>query len=296
MQGYTRCACACGVCSLRVTKIMSWHSRRTTNAWTQFHLPAGNPAAQPLDGVVTLAYESLAPIRSRLEKPPAVLATTQFEATISQSHIALTDPWGTRFTLIEREDAADPRGAQPGADQSAARALVDLTLHVKRGASLAGIGRFYERILGMPVLSCDETRLVLGTGGERADGAPRQTLTFVDAGREDVAHEDIGESDEGQPVNNGAHVSLYLEDVRDAYCKAEALGLCFVNHRFKRRAHTLDEAIEQCMFRILDVVDPDNVEAGPILRLEHEVRSATKRDGSRYKSCPLEIVVGQSAD
>ena len=41
------------------------------------------------------------------------------------------------------------------------------------------------------------------------------------------------------------------------------------------------------MFRILDVVDPDAPERGPILRLEHEVRSAVTADGARYKSFPL---------
>ena len=46
-------------------------------------------------------------------------------------------------------------------------------------------------------------------------------------------------------------------------------------------------AIEQCMFRVLDVVDPENVAAGPIIRLEHEVRSVIKADGTLYKSCPV---------
>jgi hypothetical protein len=41
------------------------------------------------------------------------------------------------------------------------------------------------------------------------------------------------------------------------------------------------------MFRILDVVDPQDVGAGPIIRLEHEVRSVTKADGTKYKSCPV---------
>ena len=54
-------------------------------------------------------------------------------------------------------------------------------------------------------------------------------------------------------------------------------------------------AIEQCMFRILDVVDPDDVEAGAIIRLEHEVRSVTKADGTKYKSCPLEVQVAAPA-
>ena len=63
--------------------------------------------------------------------------------------------------------------------------------------------------------------------------------------------------------------------------------MLFVNSRFKRRAHTLDEAIEQCMFRCLDIVDPEDVTAGPILRLEHEVRSVVTAEGKLYKSCPF---------
>jgi hypothetical protein len=39
--------------------------------------------------------------------------------------------------------------------------------------------------------------------------------------------------------------------------------------------------------RCLDIVDPQDVERGPILRLEHEVRSATTADGALYKSCPF---------
>jgi len=255
----------------------------------QFHLPAGKPAPQVFDGVVTLAYASLAPIRERLVAPPPVLSDSKFSSSSEcDDIIRLVDPWGSRFDLVALDDAADPRGCQKGAESSDARAVVDLTVNVRRSASLAGIGRFYEQILGMPVATVDDERLVLRAGGERSDGAPRQTLTFVRTDREDVAHEEVGVDAEGRAVNNGAHISLYLDDLRGAYRKADALGLCYVNHRFKRLAYTEDEAVEQCMFRILDVVDPSDAEAGPILRLEHEVRSATKADGTKYKSCPLD--------
>ena len=43
------------------------------------------------------------------------------------------------------------------------------------------------------------------------------------------------------------------------------------------------------MFRCLDIVDPDNVDRGVILRLEHEVRSVLKENGSLYKSCPFSV-------
>ena len=154
--------------------------------------------------------------------------------------------------------------------------------------------------------------LVIGMG-------PSQTLTFKE--RPDgasVAHEELsyapaerdgddrgngctgdarggvvegeGEALGARPVNNGAHVSLYVADLPAAFRRAEALGCVFVNHRFSRRAHTLDEAVDQCMFRVLDVVDPENLQRGPILRLEHEVRSVTKRDGTKYKSAPFSDV------
>jgi hypothetical protein len=42
---------------------------------------------------------------------------------------------------------------------------------------------------------------------------------------------------------------MYVADLAGPYRRAEEAGLAFVNTRFKRRAHTLEEAVEQCMFR-----------------------------------------------
>ena len=66
--------------------------------------------------------------------------------------------------------------------------------------------------------------------------------------------------------------------------------MCYVNPRFKRRSYNVEEAIDECMFRCLDIVDPEDVSAGPILKLEHEIRSVVKRDGSKYKSCPFDDI------
>jgi len=41
------------------------------------------------------------------------------------------------------------------------------------------------------------------------------------------------------------------------------------------------------MLLIINNVDTENVEARPILKLDHEVRSVVNRDGSKYKSCPF---------
>ena len=83
---------------------------------------------------------------------------------------------------------------------------------------------------------------------------------------------------------------MYVDDLGAVYDRADALGLAFVNYRFKRRAHTKAEALDQCMFRVIDVVDPDAPENGPIVQVEHEIRSCVKTDGSKYKSCPLREV------
>jgi hypothetical protein len=98
---------------------------------------------------------------------------------------------------------------------------------------------------------------------------------------------------DGKPAyesNYGPHVSLYVADLASTYKRAEELGVTYVNPRFKRRAYTLEEALDQCMFRCIDIVDPQNVEAGPILQLEHEIRSVVKPDGTKYKSCPFDDI------
>ena len=263
----------------------------------QFHLSEGKPDAQVLNGCVTLGYESLDRVRRRLDDGvPSVLECSKFSvAEAGGGSLALTDPWGSRFVLIDAE--GDKRGRQPGL-ASEATAITDLTLEVAAGspARLAGVGRFYEDLLGCAVVSCDEEKLVIATGGPpRADGSPRQTLTFLLTGQP-VEHDESGLDDEGRPLNKGIHISLYLQDMRTAYRRADELGLTYVNHRFKRRAYSEEEAVKQCMFRMLDVVDPEDIDAGPILRLEHEVRSTTQADGRKYKSCPLDVVAAPCAN
>jgi hypothetical protein len=83
---------------------------------------------------------------------------------------------------------------------------------------------------------------------------------------------------------------MYVADLADCYRKANDLNLVYVNPRFKRRAYTEEQAMDDCMFRCLDIVDPDNPEDGSILQLEHEVRSVVKRDGNMYGSCPFDEI------
>ena len=106
----------------------------------QFHLPAGKPAPQVFDGVITLAFQSLAPVLARIETRDQVLDETCFSYAVDSSgNIAVTDPWGTQFRLVADPDSTtrDPRGSQPG-PSSHALAMPDLTVHVPLTANLAG--------------------------------------------------------------------------------------------------------------------------------------------------------------
>jgi len=264
----------------------------------QFHLAEGKPDPQVLDGVLTLGYSSLDGVRARLAAGvPAELTASAFSASEladGRRGLALTDPWGTPFHVLEGV-ADDARSKQDNGEDAEARCLLDVTFRLPKATPprrLAGIGRFYEQVLGCRVAALDDSKVVVAMGGpDRASGEPCQSLTYAAVSdKEAVQHEDLGQDDEGRPLNRGAHISLYLDDLRGAYRRADALGLVYVNHRFKRRAYNEEEAVEQCMFRTLDIVDPEDVAAGPIVCVEHEVRSATRADGTKYKSCPLQQV------
>jgi hypothetical protein len=258
----------------------------------QFHLPEGKPDAQVLDGLVTLVYLDLSIFRERYQRVRDALEGSLFEMEeIENGNFMVADPWGSKFQLVKgASEEQDSRGSQPG-DTSEGVAMRDLTIHTPPNANLQGIGRFYEQVLGSVVANCDENCVQIKVG-------PRQTLTFQSNPSTTVEnHVDLRDEEvevpEGAPhylSNYGPHISMYVADLPWAYKRVEALGLGYVNPRFSRRAYTLDEAIDDCMFRCLDIVDPENIQDGPILKLEHEVRSVVKRDGSKYKSCPFDEI------
>ena len=119
--------------------------------------------------------------------------------------------------------------------------------------------------------------------------SPFQTLTFTRGTKTNHDHSELEVDEKSGNViaNHGAHISLYVRDLPACYQRAKELGSIFVNKRFKRQAYTLEEAIDQCMFRVIDIVDPQNNDGAPIVRLEHEVRSFINKDKTKYKSCPL---------
>jgi hypothetical protein len=268
----------------------------------QFHLPEGRPDAQVLDGVITLVYPNIETLWSRYNDksqggPRSKLNGSKFHVQKTDDNsLLVTDPWGSQFRLIEgTEEEKDCRGSQPGG-ASEGFAMKDLTIHVPMDANLAGIGRFYEQIMGSKVAMANQDMVQIEMG-------PMQTLTFVHKPHiavdthVDLREEEIDPVDERMPKdcpafpgNYGIHISLYVADLPNAYQKAADLGVAYVNTRFSRRAYTLEQAVKDCMFRIISIVDPDNVQAGPIIQLEHEVRSVIMRDGSKYKSCPFDAI------
>ena len=89
--------------------------------------------------------------------------------------------------------------------------------------------------------------------------------------------------------NTASNANTQLSLITDhttllSHCNLQRMdkhGLIFVNPRFNRKAETLEEAKEQAMFRVLNIIDPLHPEQGTIVQLEHEVR------GTSRSSCPL---------
>lgn len=263
----------------------------------QFHLPEGKPDAQVLDGVITLSYPNVNDLVDNYEGNEQlrnILKDSQFSLTkVSDQELQVIDPWGTRFQILnDGGTGKDDRGVQKG-NASTGFSVSDLTIYTSPNANLEGIGRFYNQILGADLFRNDSQKCTICMG-------PYQTLSFIhhpDKERDIVNHTDLREEHDAslsdRPFymsNYGPHISLYVTDIRATYDRVVNAGVAYVNPRFKRRAYTEEEVVSDCMFRCLDIVDPENIGAGVILKLEHEVRSVVTRDGDLYKSCPFDFI------
>ena len=241
----------------------NWKAGKKTvwaNAGTQqFHLPEGKPDAQVFEGLVVLVYPDLVALKARVENAREKLQGSKFALVdTADGALLVTDPWGSRFRIEQGSDEEyrDPRGRQPGG-VSERLAMRDLTVFTPASARLEGIARFYQHVFAAPILSLDNQQCVVSVG-------PKQTLTFEKMEGIGVSHhtdlrQENVESLEGYPVfpsNYGPHVSMYVADLPACYQEANGLGVAYVNPRFKRRAYNLDQAIDDCMFRCLDIVDP----------------------------------------
>ena len=250
---------------------------------TQFHLPEGEKA-QVLNGIITVAYSSgsFQRLGTKLEMAEkSMLSDTRYSwEKLGSDQYVVSDPWGTQFRLIADDAAMDDRGVQPG-ESSKATLITDLNFNVPIDASLKGISRFYQHVFDAPTLSMTDKEV-------RVVASPFQTLTFTQGRNKEIDHTELEMDDSGGiHANHGVHISVYVKNIKACFERAQTVSDIFVNKRFKRQAYTLEKTIDQCMFRILDIIDPQNIAAGPIVKLEHEVRSMTNKDGSKYKSCPF---------
>ena len=213
----------------------------------QLHLSEGKLKAQVVDGKVRLnvfSEEKLRDVEREARDKGFFLSSTENEIT-------LTCPYGNVFELSI--GPPDPRGSQPGSKPSETVAgLREIELHVSSPSDLAGVEKFYASVFG-----CETRR---EGDSVNVPFGPLQSLRFTQGPIENDDYED----------GTGPHVSLYVRSLPSVWDKAEDLGLVYVNPRFKRKAHTLEEARKQCMFRVLWIVDPED--GRKIMRLEHEIR------------------------
>ena len=280
----------------------------------QFHLPEGNPHAQVFNGMITLIHEDLDGLMEKYNeyldgderfKP---LKETEFLVGIvsdddDDDMMLVTDPWGTEFCILPSDDPAEDRAAHIGSQPvvktldvpSRALAMEDITVYVSHDVNLDGIGRFYEHILGARVIDelSSEASICIAMGERQTltfqhhPGGPETEIFHHDFGHDRTIKEIEADTDATAYPNFGPHISLYVTNIAEAYSRAEKMGVLYVNTRFKRLAYTQDDAIDQCMFRLINIIDPLDNKREVILRLEHEVRSVTTREGKKYKSCPL---------
>ena len=218
---------------------------------TQVHLSEGKPQPQVLDGFVTLKYPSSSSLRALVSRAEENGVEAQYsDADPDHPIVTLFCPYGNRF--VAEVGLGDPRGYQAEAEKALCNGISELTLHTKSSADLPSIAKFYTSVFGMtPDVTPEAVSVPFG---------PHQKLTFIQGPLLNSEYED----------GKGPHISLYLNDLSSAWDNASALGLVYVNPRFKRKAATYEEAVDQCMFRVLDIVDPDTNRK--IMRLEHEIR------------------------
>ena len=222
------------------------------------------------------SVEDLESVRNKLiSAHSTLLKTSAFTWSEREDELLVTDPWGSHFRLLVDSNAEDPRGCQPGL-KSLPILIPDLTFYVSQNTDLTDICRFYRYVFDAPSLpqtNACEIKIV---------GSPFQTLSFCHATEQRaVDHTKLEIDASGKIIaNSGPHISLYVRDMPSCFKKAQGLGGIFVTSRFKRQAYNLEEAINQCMFPLLDIIDPENKSKGPLFRFEHKVRSIVDRDGS----------------
>ncbi|HEV2571144.1 hypothetical protein [Methylocella sp. CPCC 101449] len=199
---------------------------------SQFHLPTGEAAYAPRT-VAGLVVPDRAALVARLQKVSVDLAGTRFSWAATNDAIELTCPWGNRA----RCHTPDP---QRFGQMSLGMAYVEF--EVPRG-SLAGIGRFYEEMIG--------ARHHMDADGQgsflRVACGPGQALIFRETEAEPV-------------ICLPHHIQIYVADFSGPYEKLWERDL-------------ISEESNRQQYRFENIVDLEN--GRTLFTIDHEVRSMT---------------------
>jgi hypothetical protein len=193
---------------------------------SQIHLPLGKP--QVMRGHVGVVVPDLDALVKRLEEVKEPLADTRFAFKREKDHVAATCPWGNAFRCYAPDEKRFGR---------VMLGLPYLAFDVQKGAAEA-IGRFYRRIVGVPVTS-DKSGVRVKVGAD-------QHLFFNEV--------------DSLPAYDGHHIQLYVVNFSGPHRELKERGLVF-------------EESDQWQYRFKQLVDPDTNE--PVYELEHEIRSVT---------------------
>jgi hypothetical protein len=204
-----------------------------SNMWVnvgqqQFHLPIGEAA--PFAGEVGITLPDLDATYRKLKSLAPKMEGTKFKVAKENSTLRIVTPWG--HVLIAHA-ARELSGRL-------LQAIPYVTFFVPAGTA-AGIGRFYEQLLGAPVT-------MSGRGSKKTASVTvgvNQTFHFVDTtGVEIPEHPN--------------HVAIYVSRYRSIY-------------RDMRKSKLIMAPDNAEQFRFADMADPNTGKT--LFSFEHEVRS-----------------------
>jgi len=240
----------------------------------QFHMPLGEPEDTTqgmLNGVVGLAFPDLQELAKRLAEANVAFEEAQEEKEGRASGLRfcgralkIQTPTGVHLRLHQAsswcapESAAKFSVAQPGG-KSWGLGMPYIEFLCEPGAA-AGIARFYQQTLGIPMEEAGGAcRMLMQTG---------QFLLF-------------SETQEPIAAYDNHHIAIYIGSIENSdisetfssmYIQCKNAGMVWNNPRFPNMVYdSLEDAQRQGEFRILDMVDPQDGRV--VFRLEHEIRS-----------------------
>eukprot|EP00930_Biecheleria_cincta_P010825 TRINITY_DN11316_c1_g1_i1.p1 TRINITY_DN11316_c1_g1~~TRINITY_DN11316_c1_g1_i1.p1 ORF type:complete len:342 (-),score=58.96 TRINITY_DN11316_c1_g1_i1:73-1098(-) len=256
----------------------------------QFHMPLGEPedatqrAANLVVGLILPGpWEE---VRQRLSDHKVVFSEVDVQGRAATglqlfgSALQAESPTGVQLRLHEGSGQLLPPGAaeagvaQPGGvSWGLGMAYVEF---VCEPGTAAGIGRFYQQMLGVPVENLEGAcRVLIQTG---------QFLLFC-------------ETDRPVPAYDNHHIAIYVgciatRDISDSftsmYGRCKQAGLVWNNPRFPHLTYdSLEAALGHGEFRVVDIVDPETELR--VYRLEHEIRSL------RHPGFPCKSMLSEEA-